>query len=138
MLILRDLKNGQEGKTSTDTLESTEEKRSDESIDTVQRLCSVVDALCPHDLPKLVKMMCGYVSTGEEVRITKEMIKLAAHSAVSLEEGETRSNAFSEIVRCGGKHHLDRKNDVGQDDTAHVHEKAFQRDLDAAVASIEP
>ncbi len=130
MFILRDLKSGHEGK-------STEEKRSDESIDTIQRLCSVVDALCPHDLPKLVKMMCDYVSTGEEVRITKEMIKLAAHSAVSLEEGETRSNAFSEIVRCGGKHHLDRKNDVGQDDTAHAHEKAFQRDLDAAVASIE-
>jgi hypothetical protein len=131
MLILRDLKSGQEGKTS----ENTEEKRIDESIDTIQRLCSVVDALCPQDLPKLVKMMCGYVSTGEEVRITKEMIKLAAHSAVSLEEGETRSNAFSEIVRCGGKHHLERKNDV--EATAHVHEKAFQRDLDAAVASIE-
>ena len=133
MLILRDLKSGQEEKTP----ENTEERRSDESIDTIQRLCSVVDALCPHDLPKLVKMMCDYVSTGEEVRITKEMIQLAAQAAISLEEGETRSNAFSDIVRCGGKHHLERKNDVGQDDTAHVHEKAFQRDLDAAVASIE-
>ena len=113
-----------------------EEKRIDEGIDTIQRLCSVVDALCPQDLPKLVKMMCDYVSTaGEEVRITKEMIKLAAQSAVSLEEGETRSNAFSDIVRCGGKHLLERKNDV--EATAHVHEKAFQRDLDAAVASIE-
>ena len=138
MLILRDLKSGQQGKSTTDTLESTEEKRSDESIDTIQRLCSVVDALCPHDLPKLVKMMCDYVSTGEEVRtcITKEMIKLAAQAAVSLEEGETRSNVFSDIVRCGGKHHLERRG-RNVEATSHVHEKAFQRDLDAAVASIE-
>lgn len=138
MLIMRDLKGGQKG--TIGNVESSDDQ-SDETINTIQRLCSVVNALCPQDSSRLVQMMCGYAATSEEERIKEAMIKLAAQAAASLEDGETRSNAFLEVIRCGGKHYIERNNTPATDGadaaTLLVHEEAFQRDFNAAMAAVE-
>jgi len=135
VLILQDLKSSQ--KATTGNSESRKD-RTDACINTIQRLCSVVDTLCCHDVPKLVQMLCGCAANGGEERITRKMIKLAAQAAASMGEGEARSNAFSEVIRCEGKHHIQRNNKSGaMDGAALVHEEAYQRDLHAAVAASE-
>ena len=90
-------------------------------------------------------MMCVYAASSEEERIKEAMIKLAAEAASSLEDGETRSNAFLEVIRCGGKHYIERKNNTpaATDGTGSaattllVHEESYQRDFNAAMAAVE-
>ena len=141
MLIMRDLKGGQ--KATADNVESSGD-RSDECINTIQRLCSVVNALCPQDSSRLVQMMCGYAAASDEERIKEAMIKMAAQAAASLDDGETRSNAFLEVIRCGGKHYIERNNKtlLGTTDATNaaatlVHEEAYHRDFNAAMAAAE-
>ena len=141
MLIMRDLKGGQKG--TIGNVESSDDQ-SDETINTIQRLCSVVNALCPQDSSRLVQMMCGYAAASDEERIKEAMIKMAAQAAASLDDGETRSNAFLEVIRCGGKHYIERNNKtlLGTTDATNaaatlVHEEAYHRDFNAAMAAAE-
>ena len=138
MLIMRDLKGGQKG--TADNGESLGD-RSDECTNTIQRLCSVVNTLCPQDSARLVQMMCGYAEASEDEIIKEAMIKMAAQAAASLDEGETRSNAFLEVIRCGGKHYIERNITCkpgaidGTGAATLVHEQAYQGDFNAAMAA---
>ena len=94
-LILHDLKSYEPNTTSTDDFVG------DDCINTMQRLRTVVTALSYKNLPIFVQALCRFTVGSNNERLGQELTKVAAYAASSINAGESRVAAFSEIVKAG-------------------------------------